>query len=266
VFASADYDQGELRTLAPVCLRWLGHSKLAEVLNSGLDPHMIVAAQILGKPYDWCVTNKKSHEVSDARQTAKVANFGFPGGLGYEKLVLFARMAYHVTLTIAKAKELKAQWFAAYPEMREYFKYIERLKRADGTFSVEHLFSRRLRAGIFYCVACNSPFQGLLADAAKNAGYLIARGCYRDRESPLFGCRIVNFIHDEFIVEVPDDGPLYVKATAAANELSRLMRVGGDPFLPDVPLTADPLLMRRWSKKAKAIWVDGHLEPWDIAA
>lgn len=263
VFASADYDQGELRTLAQVCLRWLGHSRLAEVLNSGLDPHMIVAAQILGRPYEWCIANRKLPEVDLARQTAKVANFGFPGGLGAEKLVLFARMAYHVTITKEQAKELKQQWFAAYPEMREYFRYIEKMKQPDGTFTVKHLFSGRVRGNVFYCVACNSPFQGLLADAAKAAGYLIARGCYRDRSSPLYGCRIVNFIHDEFILEVPDDGPDYVRANAAANEVARIMSEVSQWYCPDVRLTTEAKLMRRWSKKAKRIVVDGHLVPWD---
>jgi DNA polymerase-1 len=262
LFANSDYDQGELHSLAQVCLKVLGHSRLAEVLNAGGDPHMIVAAEILHRPLDWCLEHKKDPEVFLARQTAKVANFGFPGGLGAEKLVLFARMAYHVTLTIQQAKDLKQTWFRAYPEMREYFKWVESLEQDDGTFAVQHLFTNRLRSKVFYCVACNSPFQGLLADAAKAAGYLIARACYHDRSSPLFGCRIVNFIHDEFMVEVPDDGPLYTRATAAANELDRLMVVGSNPFLPDCPLTTEALLAERWSKSAKRIERDGHLVPW----
>jgi hypothetical protein len=263
VFADSDYDQLELRTLAQVCLRTVGRSRLAEVLNSGQDPHMIVAAEILHRPYDWCMAHAKDPDVQLARQTAKVANFGFPGGLGAEKLVLFARMAYRVRMTVDEAKALKQTWFRAYPEFRDYFKWVESLEQADGTFAVEHLFSRRRRGGCFYCVACNSPFQGLGADAAKAALYLVVRACYYDRSSPLYGCRVVNFIHDEIMVEVPDDD----RATPAANELARLMVVGADPFLPDVPLTTDPLLMRRWSKKAKRlVGPDGRLIPWDLTA
>jgi DNA polymerase-1 len=265
VFASADYDGLELRTLAQVCLRKIGYSRLAEILNAGGDPHLAVAAQILGRPYEWCLEHRKDPEVDLARQAGKVANFGFPGGLGAEKLVLFARMAYRVTLTLADAKRLKETWLRTFPEFRAYFKHIDSLEDGEGGFVIEHLFSRRLRSGVFYCVACNSYFQGLGADATKAAGYLIARACYYDRESPLFGCRIVNYIHDEFIVEVPDDGPLFARATAAANELARLMIVGAAPYLPDVPAKAKPLLMRRWSKKAKRIELDGHLIPWDLS-
>jgi DNA polymerase-1 len=267
VFASADYEGLELRTLAQVCLRLLGHSRLAEVLNAGQDPHLMVASQILGRPYDWCLEHIKDPDVQLARQTGKVANFGFPGGLGADKLVLFARMTYRVRMTVEEARKLKRTWVLTFPEFGDYFKYIDTLGGADGTFNVQHLFSNRLRAGVFYCVACNSFFQGLGADAAKAAGYLIARACYYDRESPLYGCRIVNFVHDEWILEVPDDEG-HVRATAAADELARLMIVGAEPYVPDVPMGAEPQLMRRWSKKAKRLVnkETGMLIPWDLAA
>ena len=267
VFASADYEQLELRTLAQVCLKLLGYSRLAETLNSGKDPHMMVAAQLLGRPYEWCIAHKKDPDVQMARQTGKVANFGFPGGLGAEKLVLFARMAYRVRITVEEARQLKRTWIKTFPEFGDYFKYIDTLQDEEGNFVVQHLFTNRLRTKIFYCVACNSFFQGLGADAAKAAGYLIARACYYDKSSPLYGCRIVNFIHDEWILEVPDDWQDgWIRATAAANELARLMMLGAAPFVPDVPMGAEPQLMRRWSKYAKRL-VDrttGLLIPWDL--
>lgn len=268
VFASADYEQLELRTLAQVCLSLLGYSRLAETLNAGKDPHMMVAAQLLGRDYDWCIAHKKDQEVQMARQTGKVANFGFPGGLGAEKLVLFARMAYRVRITVEEARQLKRTWIATFPEFGDYFKYIDKLQDDEGNFRVQHLFTNRLRSKIFYCVACNSFFQGLGADAAKAAGYLIARACYYDKSSPLFECRIVNFIHDEWILEVPDDWETgWTVATAAANELVRLMVLGAAPFVPDVPMGSDPQLMRRWSKHAKKIVNEatGNLVPWDLA-
>lgn len=253
VFASADYEGLELHTLAQVCLSIIGYSVLADTLNSGKDAHMMVAAQLLGRDYDWCMQHKKDHEVVMARQTGKVANFGFPGGLGADKLVLFARMSYGVRITVEEAKRLKQVWFRTFPEFRAYFKYIDTLQNEQGFFTVQHLFTNRLRSGIFYCVACNSYFQGLGADAAKATGYLIARACYHDKTSPLYGCRIVNFIHDEWILEVPiDDG--WIRANAAAKELARLMTLGAEPFVPNVPMGAEPQLMYRWSKKAKAVY------------
>jgi DNA polymerase-1 len=261
IFASADYDGLELRTLAQVCLRLLGHSRLAEVLNAGQDPHLMVASQILGRPYE--SLDKHDPTTKLARQTGKVANFGFPGGLGVKKFVLFARMSYKVRLTELDARRLKEQWLATFPEFREYFEYVNGLRQDDGTYAVDHLFSGRLRTGVPFTVACNSFFQGLGADATKAAGYLISRACYYDRISPLYGCRIVNYIHDEFILEVPDDAPEYVRADAAARELSRLMVLGAAPFLPDVPATAPPQLMVRWEKKAEAVFgPNGLLMPY----
>lgn len=114
------------------------------------------------------------------------------------------------------------------------------------------------REGATY-ITGNSFFQGLAADAAKNAGFLIAKACYLDKLSPLHGCFMWNFVHDEFIVEAPED-----RAAEAAEELARLMVVGAAPFLPDVPPIAEPLLMRRWSKKAKTIRdKNGRLVPWE---
>ena len=265
VYASADYDGLELRTLAQVCLKVVGYSRLAEVLNSGQDPHLALAATILGISYDQALAEKKTDRVKLARQTAKVANFGFPGGLGADKLVLFARKAYRVRITVPEAKELKRAWLATYPEFRDYFKFIDTLDQGGGNFAVEHLFTKRLRTKIFFCVAANSYFQGLGADATKAAGYLIVRACYADPTSLLFGCRCVNYIHDEFMVECPVDAD-WSRANAAATELTRLMVLGAARFLPDVPATATPQLMTRWSKKAEPVYENGHLVPWSEAA
>ena len=121
VFAQADYPQLELYTLAQCCVSWVGKSNLADALNAGLDPHLAMAAQILGTTYEDAKANLNREDVDNARQTAKVANFGFPGGLGIEKLILFAKKAYRVELTYEQAKRLKEQWFATWPEMLHYF-------------------------------------------------------------------------------------------------------------------------------------------------
>lgn len=264
VFAQADYPQLELYTLAQCCVSWVGKSKLADALNAGLDPHLAMAAQILGITYDDAKANIERDDVDNARQTAKVANFGFPGGLGIEKLILFAKKAYRVELRHEQAKCLKEQWFATWPEMPHYFARINALcDTEDGLAVVETLFTNRFRGGATYCAACNNGFQALGADCAKSAGWLIAKAHYLNKASPLFNARTVAFVHDEFIVEV-DAGP---SAEAAARELARLMVVGANVYLPDVPIPLSkmkPLLMRRWSKKAKQVFdAAGGLIPWE---
>ena len=263
VFAQADYPQLELYTLAQCCVTWLGRSKLADALNAGLDPHMRMAAQILGIPYDEAKANVEREDVDNARQTAKVANFGFPGGLGIQKLILFARKTYNVALTIDSAKRLKEQWYAAWPEMPHYFSRINALCDNDsGRAVVESLWTKRTRGNASYCAACNNGFQALGADCAKRAAWLIAKAQYTNPDSVLWNTRTVAFVHDEFILEVDDDE----HAHDAAHMLARLMVQGANTYLPDVPISfakMSPLLMRRWSKKAKPrLDAEGRLVPW----
>ncbi len=263
VFAAADYPQLELYTLAQCCVSWLGESKLGDALNAGLDPHLAMAAQIVGCTYAEAKARIKTPEIDNARQTAKVANFGFPGGLGIEKLRLFAKKTYGVDLSLEDAKRLKVQWFATWPEMPHYFARVNALcDTPDGKANVETLFTRRVRGGASYCAACNNGFQALGSDCAKNAGWLITKSLYTDKTSALFNSRMVFFVHDEFGIET-DDGP---GAHEAAFELARLMCVGANEYLRDVPMVAsrmEPLLMRRWSKKAHQILnQEGRLVAW----
>lgn len=263
VFAQADYPQLELYTLAQCCVSWIGYSKLADALNAGLDPHLSVAAQILGISYEEAARRYElgDEAVDNARQVGKVANFGFPGGLGIDKLIVFAKKTYKIELTREKAQELKATWLRTWPEMQDYFARINRLC-IDGRADVESLFTERFRGGATYCAACNSGFQGLGADCAKNSAWEITKAEYVHSASPLFNGRIVAFVHDEFIVEVDDNE----KAHDAALELARIMVEGANKFLPDVPIPLSkmkPLLMRRWSKKAKQVRdEEGRLIPW----
>jgi len=266
LYGAADYSQFELRTVAQVMLytKACERSLLAEALNAGFDPHLEVARRIVGCSYAEAVAALADgdEEIDSARQTGKVANFGFPGGLGITRFVHFARKQYGVTLTEDEARALKRHWITTWPEFVGYFESIGQ-QCENGPARIEQIFTKRYRGGCSFTEAANSLFQGLAADAAKRAGFLIAKACYVDEASPLFGCRPVNFVHDEFIVEVPDDE----RASAAANEIARLMVRGASIFLPDVPPLAEPYLMRRWSKKAKPLHNDrGELVPWDAAA
>jgi len=66
------------------------------------------------------------------------------------------------------------------------------------------------------------------------------------------------FVHDELIVECPEE-----TAPEAADEVSRLMIEAMEEYTPDVPIEAEPALMRRWSKNAESIRdANGRLEVW----
>lgn len=256
-FVSADYGGVELFTWAEVCMHLFGYSTLGDELKAGVDPHLKIAADILHKPYDWCKANKKAVDLE--RQTGKVLNFGCPGGIGAERLVFQADSQYGVKLTEDEAKRLRDMWWSTRTEMRDYSNYIARITDTGGV--LEHVYSGRVRGGCSYTEACNSLFQGLASEIFKSAGHEIARACYVNEESPLFGCRIVNGIHDEFILEVPM-GP-GGRQHEAALELARLMTDAAKLWLRHVPppkVEVDAML--RWSKKVVALYEDGRLVPW----
>ncbi len=261
VFIQADYDQLELRTLAQVCKELLGRSTLMEILNRGHDPHLEVARRIVGISYEEAKANKKRPDVDAARQAGKVANFGFPGGLGVKRLVYFAKHTYDVVLTEKQAQELKDLWVSALPEMKQFFEYVNSLPESEpGRRFMQQVFTKRFRGGVTFSAACIGYYQGLGADATKEAGWRIAKACYVDKTSPLYGCRPVCYVHDEFLVESPLD-----TAPEAAAELVRLMIEGAKKYLVDVNVTTEPVLMSAWSKEAVPVYdSNGRLIPWTL--
>jgi DNA polymerase-1 len=263
IYAVSDYSQFELRTWSQVCLRVLGQSKMAEAINGNVDCHIEIARRILGISYEEALEDYRRDphgRVYKPRQAGKAGNFGFPGGLGPRSWRHYARKNYGVDVTEDKAFEIKSFWDEAWPESQSYFDWVKSQVNAPMP-AIKQLFSNRYRGDVTFTEGANGMFQSLAADAAKAAGFLVAKACYVDARSPLFGCRPVNFVHDEFVVEVKDDE----RAHDAAVELARLMCVGAAPFLPDVPPVAEPLLCRKWSKAAKPVWVDGRLVPWDFS-
>ncbi len=256
VFIQADFEGLELHTLAKTCLDLFGYSKLAEALRAGQDPHLIVAAKILGMPYDELVRiyDKNNKTLYNARQTGKVANFGIPGGLGVAKLVLFAKKLYGVTLTEREAWKLKEGFFESFPEMRRYFEYVNTLKQSDDTYTVVTPVSGMVRGGAKFTAACNHHFQALGAVVAKLAVWMFTRETYSVPSSPLFGARMVAFVHDEILAEVDRE-----KSWAAAVRLEQIMIAAAKFCIPELDMHAPPARMALWSKKAvdlgpDAIW------------
>ena len=268
VFVACDYDAFELAALAQVCIDTVGHSELAEAIRRDLDPHLAMAAKALREPYEDLVKIKKDsthprHKaIKEARQGSKIANFGYPGGMGARSFVAYAR-SYGLTLDFDQAEELKASWHGAWPEMRAYLDFISKhkfvkVRRGDKSIdvtTVTQLRSDRVRGGVTYTAACNSLFQGLAADAAKAAGWALLEAC---EAGSLKGWSMWNFVHDEFLLEGPEDD-----AARAALEVQRIMQEAAQEWMPDVPVRASAALMRRWTKAAEPVYRDGQLIPWE---
>ncbi len=262
LLCSVDYNGMELRSWAQVCLWSVGHSRLAQVLNAGLDPHTELGASLaqISKEEAYRLVRAGDQKFKDDfRQTAKIGNFGFQGGMGPAALRTQARKEYRVIISLEAAKHLRSKWREEWPESFDYFDWIN--AQGDNLASVSHFRSNRVRGFIPYTVRCNTFFQGLAADAAKDAGWQIAWECYVDTTSPLYGCRIVAFIHDEFILEVPAHPE---RAHLAAHRLRDIMVSVAQRWIPDVEITAEPALMKHWTKGVKTKYVDGLLVRGDL--
>jgi hypothetical protein len=266
---SVDYDCAEIRSHAQVNLWLFGKSDQAEFFrkNPYGDPHLELAASILGITVEEAKTRYDAGDegVKNARQASKALNFGLPGGMGAARLQDSARKGYKVEMDLDTAKRRKYQWMRRWREMPRYFDYITQLSENRGEF--EQLCPpgfgpHRIRGRSvsephkWFSQAANSYFQGLTADGAAEALWLVTQAC-DDPESPLYGSYVVGWLYDELLVEIPSH-----RSHEGAQELARLMIQGMQTWLPDVPVTAKPTLMDRWSKEAKPVYVNGRLVPW----
>ena len=275
MFVSVDWNAAELRALAQICLDWFGESRLADAFRKGLDPHLIMASSILGISVEDAHARRKDPTIKAARQLAKVPNFGFPGGLGAASFVDYAWSA-GVDLTpedvrdapahvrrgaaVEHATQLKAIWLDTWPEMPGYLKQIGRWANKDRDRGFVYTMDRTgfVRGGVGYTDGCNHGFQHLVAHAGKRALWRVHVEAYDDPCSPLFGFRPSLFVHDEIIGEAREE-----VAHELGERLAAIMVEALAELCPDVPVSAEPALMRRWYKGAEAVNVDGRLIPWE---
>ena len=111
----------------------------------------------------------------------------------------------------------------------------------------------RLRFGASYCARHNTLFQGLAADGAKLALWKLWRAGYR----------LVNFLHDEVIIEAPAGDDL----RQHAETIRRLMVEGMREVVPDVRIDVDYAAAARWYKSAKDVAdAEGRLLLWEPPA
>lgn len=265
LYAFADYDTLELRTLAKECEELVGYSAMADALRRGEDLHLAMAAQMLGITYAEAKLRKSQGDVdiSEKRQLCKIANFGFPGGMVPKTFRDYAA-GYGVTISLALATQLYNTWKKSWPEMDRYFTIIKGMLGPHGEGTIVQSRSLRIRGHVTFCAAANTRFQGRAADGAKEALWRLAVECYLgDRTdgkagvSPLYGCRPVLFMHDEVGMEIPP----WANASAAATRLGEVMVEAMSVWVAGIPVKAGPVLMRRWYKGADPVRVNGELVP-----
>jgi len=295
VLCSVDFASIEFVSMAQKCFSLFGHSVMRDLINRGVDPHAYLGAQLaLQLEPDFaavCYTNRwadpfvvldaflackdsPDRSLSDFfkkyRKLAKPVGFGYPGGLGPRKFIEFARKdPYNLIVTQEEAQTLKRIWFETYPEIREYFDWITSEcvdpNNVDSEGRACYTYTTPLgmvRAGATYTSACNGALlQSPAAEGALLAVFDVTRACYDEtRESCLYGCRPLAFIHDDIVLAIPEDSHMHERAF----EQARLQISAMKTVMPDVEVRAVPALMRRWDKEAEAVYdANQRLTVWE---
>ena len=225
VLVDADYSQIELRLLAHIS----GDEAMRAAFLSGGDFHAETAAKVFHvAPGD--VT-------PEMRRSAKAVNFGIVYGISAFSL------SQDIGVTVAEAKEYMEAYFATFPGVRRYMDAVVEQAREDGY--VETIFHRRrdlpeLKSSNFNLrsfgerVALNMPIQGTAADIMKLAMIAVDRRL----RSELPEARLVLQVHDELIVECPED---------QASQAAALLEEEMERVAPlSVPLTAEAHWGKNW--------------------
>lgn len=272
--ASIDYSQLELCSLAQHCYTVLGKSRMRELINADIDLHSWFAGKTAGiitdeNDYDGseesrkaimaiCKDIKVNH--NKLRKNAKAANFGFPGGMSAKTFLSTQRTYGDIDITLEDCTKLRDDWFIAFPEMEEYMKpqgdvvNDEDLARFD-TNNLR-LYKATNCAGVIrrkctFNSACNFNFQSLAAVGAKRALWKV----WRD---PRYSHLIINFVHDELLVELP----IETAAQDVAN-IQALMEEAMREIIKDVRIEAEGCLMEVWDKRAEPVYdLFGNLTVW----
>ena len=215
VFVCADYSQIELRLAAHIS----GDPTLISVFQEDGDVHSKTASIILGKnPNDL---------TKEERKMAKAVNFGLLYGMGWRKLVEYAKVNYEVDMTDAQAQEFRRRFFETYFELPNWHQRCRDMVRRSG-FVVSPSGRRRRLPGIY------SPEPGIQAEAERQSinspvqgfgsGDLKAMALVEIAQNTDWGSvRIKGEVHDSIL--------LWIREESLARELPRIRRMMEQPRL-----------------------------------
>ena len=226
VLVISDYSQIELRILAEVS----EDPAFVEAFRRGDDLHRLTAATMYGVPMD---------EVTrDQRSDAKRINFGLMYGRGARSL------SAQLGTDEARGRKLIDEYFANYPKVQRFLQSTANRASRDRTLRT---LAGRIRKfgsepvpddrGAMRREAMNFPIQGASADIAK-----LALGYVNDALKGL-DARLINSIHDEFVVECRED-----LAEEVSEKTRDAMTRAGEELLDKVPVEVEVAVSREWRK------------------
>ncbi|MBL4819162.1 MAG: hypothetical protein JKY15_08080 [Deltaproteobacteria bacterium] len=201
VLVSADYSGCELRVLADFCQDPI----FLKAFESDVDLHAQVAQELFGS---------KEH-----RAKAKVINFGLIYGMGSRSL------AHSLDVSQHEAERVLAHYFQKHPRINSFLKHCVESVYKQGYAQTR--LGRRLYLDTnkdISRIAKNMPIQGTAAEIAKLAMIRIHSALKKHPDAFL-----VNMIHDEFVVECPEQD-----AGAIAAILKEQMEIAQKTITPRV--------------------------------
>jgi len=234
VIVSADYSQAELRVMAVLsqCKRML------TAYSKGIDLHAVTAASMMGITLQQFF-NLPVKERKEARQKAKAVNFGLIYKMSPQGLVLYAKNAYGVELTLEEATIYWSNFLERdYPEVQTYhgvqedivreFKFVEsplgRIRHLPLIDSPDkEISSKAVRNAI------NSPTQGTASDLTMLSMVEI------DRQYKM--CLFM-MVHDNIAAYVPED-EVEINAVRMKNVMENLPLDKLFGWNPSIPFTVD---------------------------
>ncbi len=192
VFLVADYSQIELRILAHLS----GDAGLVEAFANDTDIHTATAARVNGVAV--------TEVTADQRRRAKMVNFGLLYGMEAYGL------AQRLEISREEAQAQMDAYFAQFPDVQEFMQGIVDEARSSGYTTtllgrrryLPELASRSFRdrqAG--ERMALNAPIQGSAADIIKKAMVELDA----EFRAAGYGAEMLLQIHDELVIEVPED-------------------------------------------------------------
>ncbi len=224
---SCDYSQIELRIMAHIS----GDPGLLAAFARNLDVHKATASEVFGVPVE--------QVDSEQRRYAKTINFGLIYGMSAFGL------AKSLGIDRDAAKTYIERYFARYPGVDRYMKETRLQAKAQGY--VETVFGRRLwlaeinspngpRRQAAERAAINAPMQGTAADLVKLAMVKVQHWLESEKLKSL----LVLQVHDELVLEVPDD-----ELERIRTEVPRLM---GSVAQLQVPLLVEAGVGDNWEE------------------
>ncbi len=223
-FVIADYSQIELRVVAEIS----NDEVMIAAYQEKRDLHALTAS---------LVANKSIADITkEERQAAKAVNFGLVYAMGARGLQKYAQATYGVDMTLEEAERFRSRFFDAYRGVASWHESVRKANKKVTTT----LCGRKVFWGdsVSLAVLYNAPVQGTAADIAKRA----MADLVTDIQGT--GAKIVGMIHDEIILETPNE-----TATRTSQILKATMEHAGSMYLRHVPVVAEAIIADSWADK-----------------